>query len=162
MVRSRPQYTTLNVADTTFDGNKAGLRGGAIHVQGDADDANYAGSATIENSAFNGNAAGQIGGAIYAENTALSVTGTSFTDNTVAVDGKANAGGAMYINSSGRNCRHDQGFDLYEQYGRLCRRCQFGKRYRLERWRRHCLWRWCPEYRQYAVRLEFWEVWAVR
>lgn len=95
------QYTTLNVADTTFDGNKAGLRGGAIHVQGDADDANYAGSATIENSAFNGNAAGQIGGAIYAENTALSVTGTSFTDNTVAVDGKANAGGAMYINNSG-------------------------------------------------------------
>lgn len=95
------QYTALNVADTTFDGNKAGLRGGAIHVQGDAGDTNYAGSATIENSAFNGNAAGQIGGAIYAENTALSVTGTSFTDNTVAVDGKANAGGAMYINNSG-------------------------------------------------------------
>lgn len=94
------QYTALNVADTTFSGNKAGLRGGAIIVQGDATDADYAGSATIENSAFNGNAAGQIGGAIYAENTALSVTGTSFTDNTVAVDGKDNAGGAMYINNT--------------------------------------------------------------
>ena len=95
------QYTTLNVADTTFSGNKAGLIGGAIIVQGDASDANYAGSATIENSSFNGNAAGQVGGAIYVQNAALSISGTTFDGNTVAVDGKGNSGGALYINNSG-------------------------------------------------------------
>ena len=95
------QYTTLNVVDTTFSGNKAGLIGGAIIVQGDASDANYAGSATIENSSFNGNAAGQVGGAIYVQNAALSISGTTFDGNTVAVDGKGNSGGALYINNSG-------------------------------------------------------------
>lgn len=95
------QYTALNVADTTFSGNKAGLQGGAVYVQGDASGADYAGSATIENSAFNGNAAGEIGGAIYAENAGLSITGTTFDSNTVAVDGMENRGGAMYINNSG-------------------------------------------------------------
>ena len=95
------QYTTLNVADTTFSGNKAGLIGGAIIVQGDADDASYAGSATIENSSFNGNSAGQVGGAIYVQNAALSISGTTFDGNTVAVDGKGNSGGALYINNSG-------------------------------------------------------------
>lgn len=99
------QYTALNVADTTFSGNKAGLQGGAIIVQGDAEDANYAGSATIENSAFNGNAAGQIGGAIYAENTALSISGTSFDGNVAnKPDNKQNyynGGGALYIDNSG-------------------------------------------------------------
>ncbi len=95
------QYTTLNVADTTFDGNKAGLQGGAIFVQGDASDTDYAGSATIENSAFSGNAAGQIGGAIYVQNAALSISGTTFDGNTVAVDGKGNSGGALYISNSG-------------------------------------------------------------
>ena len=95
------QYTALNVADTTFSGNKAGLQGGAIFVQGDASDTDYAGSATIENSAFSGNAAGQIGGAIYVQNAALSISGTTFDGNTVAVDGKGNSGGALYINNSG-------------------------------------------------------------
>ena len=95
------QYTTLNVTDTTFSGNKAGLIGGAIIVQGDAGDANYAGSATIENSGFNGNAAGQVGGAIYVQNAALSISGTTFDGNTVAVDSKENSGGALYINNSG-------------------------------------------------------------
>lgn len=94
------QYTALNVADTTFSGNKAGLQGGAVYVQGDASGADYAGSATIENSAFNGNAAGEIGGAIYAENAGLSITGTTFDSNTVAVDGMENRGGAMYINNT--------------------------------------------------------------
>ena len=68
--------------------------GGAIYNDG--------GNVTIgSGTRFSGNVAGSLGGAIYAKNTALSVTGTSFTDNTVAFDGKANAGGAMYINNSG-------------------------------------------------------------
>lgn len=55
----------------------------------------------MENSTFEKNHADTQGGAIYAQNVALSISGTTFDGNTVAVDGKENAGGAVYINNSG-------------------------------------------------------------
>ncbi len=63
------QYTTLNVGDginlVSFDNNKAGIDGGAIHITTDPD-VSYAASSSIKNTSFTNNKAQTgSGGAIY-------------------------------------------------------------------------------------------------
>lgn len=77
------QYTVLNVKDTVFSDNKAGIDGGALHITG-SEETGYAASATIENVRFDHNVAGSDGGAIYnTANSKIIFTGTNtFSGNT--------------------------------------------------------------------------------
>lgn len=77
------QYTALNVKDTVFSDNKAGIDGGALHITG-SEEAGYAALATIENVRFDHNVAGNNGGAIYnTANSEITFTGTNtFSGNT--------------------------------------------------------------------------------
>ena len=77
------QYTVLNVKDTVFSDNKAGIDGGALYIAG-SEEAGYAASATIENVRFDHNVAGNNGGAIYnTANSEIIFTGTNtFSGNT--------------------------------------------------------------------------------
>lgn len=96
--------TQLTVSNSTFTENRAtgsaDAKGGAIYAKGDPD-SDFSHALNVENSTFEKNHADTQGGAIYAQNVALSISGTTFDGNTVAVDGKENAGGAVYINNSG-------------------------------------------------------------
>ena len=77
------QYTVLNVKNTVFSDNKAGVDGGALHITG-SEEAGYAASATIENVRFDHNVAAKQGGAIYnTANSEIIFTGTNtFSGNT--------------------------------------------------------------------------------
>ncbi len=77
---------TVSISGLTFiKGPSASLKGGAIYLQ--------AGTLTVSDCVFSGNAA-QNGGAIASDGTQLTVTGSTFTQNSAA-----NHGGAIYISA---------------------------------------------------------------
>lgn len=96
------QYTTLKIGDTTsqitFDGNKAGKDGGAIHISTDPDPA-YVATSEITNAEFTNNTATTgSGGAIY--NPAdMTITNSKFGN--VLKDSTGNIIGAEKGNTAG-------------------------------------------------------------
>ena len=99
-------FETNHISGSTFKGNKATTRGGAVFVENS--------SLTIENSRFEGNEAANRGGAIVFEanktntpnpadaNKTLEIINTDFIGNKTG----QNSGGAIYINASLDNSVH--------------------------------------------------------
>ena len=82
----------LTIADSTFSGNSAAGKGGALYVNSGMN-----GTLTIVDSVFENNSAEGDAGAIYTDASTMSISGSVFRSNTAAGNG-----GAMYI-ASGRN-----------------------------------------------------------
>ena len=95
------QYTTLNIGDEnskiSFDGNSAGLDGGAVHITTDADEA-YKAKSNFENTTFTNNeAVTGSGGAIYNPGE-LNATNVSFGE--LITDAKGNITGGQNGNTA--------------------------------------------------------------
>ena len=90
----------LSVTDVDFENNVATQSGGAIDMGLSTDGATL----TILNGTFANNAVQGIGnnntgqgGAIYATGVSVSIMSSTFTSNSIAVDGGAGEGGAVYL-----------------------------------------------------------------
>lgn len=98
------QYTNLNVGDgtnlVTFDNNKAGIDGGAIHISTDSDPS-YSANSTIKNSIFTNNQATTgSGGAIFNPGS-MTIENASFGQ--LVLDDQKNIIGAQSGNIAGQN-----------------------------------------------------------
>lgn len=99
------QYTSLKVGDAsgqvTFDGNKAGIDGGAIHISTDSDPGYEANSEFVNTTFTNNTAQNGSGGAIFNPAADMSITDCLF--GTVLKDDSGNVIGAKDGNSAALN-----------------------------------------------------------
>lgn len=87
----------LTVTGTTFEGNEAGRKGGAVAFLVNHEGNQKNSTATFEGVTFTGNTAGVSGGAMHFENVDVAISGSTFIDN----DATTGQGGAIFVNANG-------------------------------------------------------------
>lgn len=87
-----PSASSLAIDGTTFDGNTADRKGGAIAFLQNHTSGGQLVQATIANATFTGNKAGLTGGALQLEYADATISGSTFTGNSATENG-----GAVYV-----------------------------------------------------------------
>jgi predicted outer membrane repeat protein len=88
---------TLEISDSSFDGNIAGVDGGAIDAGGDLHSGSYPSAVilTIERSTISNNEASSRGGGLFVGGSLFTIVSSTFSGNSAA------QGGAVFAASSG-------------------------------------------------------------